>query len=199
MEDSLAKPAEKFVLFRLFLTRYCMTYPVMQLTAHLDASVLVFWKATLPVSNTPFLKPMHVCVCWPLSPFPNLLKPAAGRFQPGFYCTAAGVFSLPHDRPRRFTRQESVVHNKQEELTHEGMQGFGDTLDSWSELQSCHRSNEGRQAKESPRESASRSFDDRLKCSCKRIKCDTDSCMDALLSCLQVILCRFWKKLLCSH
>lgn len=45
----------------------------------------------------------------------------------------------------------------------------------------------------------SRSFDGRLKCSCKRMKCDTDSCMDALLSCLQVILCRFWKKLLCSH
>lgn len=116
----------------------------MQLTAHLDASVLVFWEATLPVSDAPFLKPMHVCVCWSLSPFPNLLKPAAGRFQPGFYCTAAGVFSLPHDRPRRFARQESVDHNKQEELTHEGMQGFGDTLDSWSELQSCHRSNEGR-------------------------------------------------------
>lgn len=66
-------------------------------------------------------------------------------------------------------------------------------------FKSCHRSNEGRSAKESLRESASRSFDDRLKCSCKRIKCDTDSCMDLLLSCLQVIMCRFWKNLLCSH
>lgn len=116
----------------------------MQLTAHLDASVLVFWEATLPVSTPPSLNPCMFVFAGPCLLFPNLLKPAAGRFQPGFYCTAAGVFSLPHDRPRRFARQESVVHNKQEELTHEGMQGFGDTLDSWSELQSCHRSNEGR-------------------------------------------------------
>lgn len=175
-----------------------MTYHVMQLTAHLDASVLIFWKATLPVSTPPSLNP-----CMFVFAGPGLLFPTcSNRLQGGsnqVFIARLQAFSLPHDRPRRFTRQESMVHSKQEELTHEGMQGFGDTLDSWSELQSCHRSNEGRSAKESLRDSASRSFDDRLKCSCKRIKCDTDSCMDLLLSCLQVIMCRFWKNLLCSH
>lgn len=144
MEDSLVKPAEKFVLFRLFLTRYCMTYPVMQLTAHLDASVLAFWEATLQVSTPPSLNPCMFVFAGPCLLFPTCSNRLLGGSNQVFIARPQAFLSLPHDRPRRFARQESVVHNKQEELTHEGMQGFGDTLDSWSELQSCHRSNEGR-------------------------------------------------------
>lgn len=93
---------------------------------------------------------------------PCLLFPTcSNRLQGGsnqVFIARLQAFSLPHDRPRRFARQESGVHNKQEELTHEGMQGFVDTLDSSSELQSCHLSNGERQAKKGLRKSTPRSF-----------------------------------------
>lgn len=133
-----------------------------------------FWKATLPSLDAPLsLNPCMFVFAGPCLHFPNLLKPAAGRFQPGFLLHGCRRFlSLTTGLAVSLDRN-LCLHSKQEELAHEGMQGFGDTLDSRSELQSCHRSDEGRRAEESRRESAARtSFDDRLKCSCRRIKCD---------------------------
>lgn len=93
----------------------------MQLTAHLDASVLFFGRQPSQSKTPPSLNRACLCLLEPRLLFPTCSNRLQGGFNQVFIARLQAL-SPPHDRPRRFARQESMFHNKQRELTHEGMQ-----------------------------------------------------------------------------
>lgn len=127
-----------------------------------------------PSLNAPSLN--HACLCLlALVSFPNLLKPAAGRFQPGFYCKAAGVFSS--SRQASPFRSTGIYVPQQAERAHTWRHA-GDTLDSCFKFESCHWRIENIKLR--------RLYVDAHQAIPGNEVCrgDTDNCINVLISCL---------------